>query len=103
MTTITRIYEFAAAHSLWEHPGKCQQIHGHNYKVEVTVEKGPWFEELDEVVNPIIEKLDHTFLDDMPTMKSPTAEHIAEYVFEHGDFLKVKVWENDRSFAEVTH
>jgi 6-pyruvoyltetrahydropterin/6-carboxytetrahydropterin synthase len=100
-TTITRIYEFSAAHILHEHPDKCRRLHGHNYKVEITIDENIWFEELDTRVNKILTYFDHSYLNDI--LETPTVEEIAKWIFTHGHFLKVKVWENDRSFAEVTN
>jgi len=36
MNLITAEFEFCAAHRLWKHPGRCANIHGHNYRAEVT-------------------------------------------------------------------
>jgi 6-pyruvoyltetrahydropterin/6-carboxytetrahydropterin synthase len=101
-TTITRIYAFSAAHTLPSHPGKCKQMHGHNYRLEVTVVKNPWFHELDEWVQPILDRYDHSYLNDL-LIAEPTVEHLAEAIFGSGDgvFLRVRLWENDCSFAEV--
>lgn len=67
MTTVSREYWFSAAHRLEGHP-KCGRLHGHNYKVVVTV-GGPVrdgmvidFGKLDDVVKPLIEALDHRYL-----------------------------------------
>lgn len=66
-TTISRNYWFSAAHRLEGHP-KCGRLHGHNYKVEVvvggTVRNGMIidFGQLDQVVGPIIETLDHRYI-----------------------------------------
>lgn len=66
---ITKEYHFSAAHMILGHP-KCGRMHGHNYRVEVTLEGpliGPqnWildFGQMDELVKPIIESLDHRFI-----------------------------------------
>ena len=69
MHTIERTYTFSAAHIIPGHP-KCGRMHGHNYKVEVSVTgelSGPqnWimdFGELDKIVKPLIDRLDHRFI-----------------------------------------
>jgi len=69
MWTITRKYSFAAAHRLEGHP-KCGRLHGHNYVVTVglrqdLLEHDGWimdYAQLDVVVKPIIEELDHRYI-----------------------------------------
>lgn len=68
MWTISRDYSFSAAHRIEGHP-KCGRLHGHNYKVRVTLSGYPSkngmildYGDLDKVVKPIIEALDHRYL-----------------------------------------
>lgn len=69
MFRITREYWFSAAHRIEGHP-KCGRLHGHNYKVEIqlTVDRlgGAGmvldFAELDRVVKPIVDELDHRYM-----------------------------------------
>lgn len=111
-------YSFSAGHALRGYKGKCENVHGHNYKVRVTVEG----EELDSIgllvdfvdlrraVKAIVERLDHRFLNDLPPFDqlNPSAENIARYfcqelqpdVNRNGVRLQsVAVWETDSSFA----
>jgi 6-pyruvoyltetrahydropterin/6-carboxytetrahydropterin synthase len=85
---ITRKFTFDAAHQLTKYHGKCERMHGHTYMLEVTVE-GPVQENgmvvdfvlLKQVVQKkILEKLDHHNLNDQ--FENPTAEHIAQWIFE---------------------
>jgi 6-pyruvoyltetrahydropterin/6-carboxytetrahydropterin synthase len=73
MISIEREYTFDAAHMLPEHEGDCKFIHGHTYKVLVEIEAldiSPIstedmvidFKELDNVVKPILDLMDHSFL-----------------------------------------
>jgi len=106
---------FAAGHALRNYKGKCENVHGHNFKVQVVIEG----EKLDETgllvdfidvrnaMRAIIDRLDHVFLNDIEpfTIKNPSAENIAEYFFtEMSQSLKttvpirireVKIWETD--------
>jgi 6-pyruvoyltetrahydropterin/6-carboxytetrahydropterin synthase len=106
---------FAAGHALRNYKGKCENVHGHNFKVQVVIEG----EKLDETgllvdfidvknaMCAIIDRLDHVFLNDIEpfTIKNPSAENIAEYFFtEMSQSLKttvpirireVKIWETD--------
>jgi len=83
--------EFSAAHFLSHYRGKCENLHGHNYKVRLWV-KG---EELDEggmladfsllkkALHAALELLDHSNLNDMEIFKNdPSAERIARFIFE---------------------
>jgi 6-pyruvoyltetrahydropterin/6-carboxytetrahydropterin synthase len=106
---------FAAGHALRNYKGKCENVHGHNFRVRVVIEG----ERLDETgllvdfidvkdaMRAIIDRLDHVFLNDIPPfdVKNPSAENIAEYFFEEMTrglkssvpvrVREVKVWETD--------
>ena len=106
---------FAAGHALRNYKGKCENVHGHNFRVQVVIEG----ERLDETgllvdfidvkdaMRSIIDRLDHVFLNDIAPfdVKNPSAENIAEYFYEEmAKGLKssvpvrireVKVWETD--------
>jgi 6-pyruvoyltetrahydropterin/6-carboxytetrahydropterin synthase len=83
---------FAAAHFLTRYHGKCERLHGHNYRVRVTA----LGKELDEggmlvdfgilkgALRKVVAELDHTSLNDHPAFSdgSPSAERIARFVFE---------------------
>ena len=89
MYTITKTYEFSAAHYLpyvaADHP--CSRMHGHNYVVIVEVEGGLDskgmvldYNDLDAAMEPFIdEHLDHRTLNDV--VENPTAEHMAYMLF----------------------
>jgi queuosine biosynthesis protein QueD len=83
---IGRTYRFEAAHRLDLLPEthKCHNLHGHNYRMEVTIFGVPNrlgfimdFADLDAVVNPLVEKFDHKFLNDIADLGPSTAENIA--------------------------
>mgnify|MGYP005665459171 CR=1 FL=1 len=88
--------KFDAAHKLVSYEGKCSRLHGHTWKVEVFVvgnkldEIGMLtdFRVLKEKLNEVIEKLDHSFLNDFEEMGNPTCENIARYIYER---LKAKL------------
>lgn len=98
MTTIKKEYKFEAAHKLWRDDwlesknmevfGKCAQLHGHSYTFEVSLagtvnsETGMIlnYYELDKICAPVIQLLDHSFLNDVfPTMLM-TAENLAKAI-----------------------
>jgi 6-pyruvoyltetrahydropterin/6-carboxytetrahydropterin synthase len=88
--TLTRRYEFAAAHFLPHVPAghKCQRPHGHNYVVDVTV-TGPLGEpqgwildsyELDALLYPALAVLDHATLNEIEGLTNPTTENLAVWL-----------------------
>lgn len=121
MFELTVITDFGAAHRVVDYPGKCDQLHGHNWIVEVTIagkelnELGILvdFKSIKKEVNALMEELDHHYLNELPQFqhKNPTAEHIAQYIFheleknelfQNGVAVKaVKVWESLK--AAVTY
>ena len=112
-------HTFAAGHALRNYKGKCENVHGHNYRVEVIV-RGPRldpaglladFVELKRVLREIAEPLDHVFLNDIEpfTELNPSAENIAAYICQKMqqmlrqdnpvEVAEVKVWETDKQSA----
>ena len=83
---------FSSAHFLRNYLGNCEHLHGHNWAVEVVVSASRLndidvaidFRELKKIVNGIVEKLDHTNLNDLPefSRKNPSSERLAEYIFK---------------------
>lgn len=111
-TQITRSFSFAAAHQLPWHPGKCQRPHGHNYRLEVTVE-GPVgehgvvmdFDDLKAVVqDQILDRFDHRDLNDL--FPNPTAEVVAADIWKSLEaaglaLAAVRLWETDSCSVEL--
>lgn len=111
--------EFSAAHRLVEIGGKCENLHGHNFKVRIHLRARRLtsegvvmdFRELKRHLGDVLECLDHKNLNEVApfTDKSPTSEHIAEYIYhemkarigpgDEGSSLGVDVWESDTSRA----
>src|SRR5208337_4071008 len=81
---------FAAGHALRNYKGKCENVHGHNYKVRVTLAGDKLnaegllmdFVDLRAEIKELVEKLDHHFLNDIPPFDqlNPTAENLAKYI-----------------------
>jgi 6-pyruvoyltetrahydropterin/6-carboxytetrahydropterin synthase len=118
MYELKTITQFGAAHKLKNIGGKCENLHGHNWRIETFI-KG---EELDkngllidfkvikEEVEKIIDGLDHKFLNDLEYFKerNPSSENIARYLYDMlGTALnnknvkvsRVTVWESDSACA----
>jgi 6-pyruvoyltetrahydropterin/6-carboxytetrahydropterin synthase len=92
MFTVRVEAAFSAAHFLAHYHGKCEKLHGHNYKVRVTA-RGPSldgggmlvdFGVLKKALRAVTEELDHTNLNDHPAFAdgSPSAENIARFVYD---------------------
>lgn len=113
---VTKAFEFDAAHNLIEYRGKCESLHGHTYRLEVTVcgqelQAGLLmdFAELKELVSQlVVSKLDHSYLNDL--FPQPSTELIALWVFQtlsepiaqRGLQLKaVKLFETSTSWVEI--
>jgi len=105
---------FSSAHNLRGYKGKCEELHGHNWKVEVAVSKEKLdkagmvldFKYLKMKLNKVLEKLDHKYLNNLSYFKkvNPTSENIAKYIYDRlkaqGSRLEsVTVWESDNSCA----
>ena len=95
MFEVTVEQTFAAGHALREYKGKCENVHGHNYRVQITVEGERLnrigllvdFVELKRIVREVMERLDHQFINDLEpfTVINPSAENLAKTAFVRGD------------------
>lgn len=112
---------FAAGHALRGYRGKCENPHGHNYKVRITLAGDELdnigllydFKDLKQAMNQIIDRLDHQFLNDIEPFRqqNPSAENMARYFYQEamshlkqvtGGRVKVKqvkIWETDTTTA----
>lgn len=111
-TSVTCSFTFEAAHRLPWHPGRCQHLHGHGYRLEVTV-AGPIseqgivvdFADVRTVVErEVVARYDHRYLNDL--MVNPTAELLAHDVWKRLEaanlaVARVRLWETPDSWVEV--
>ncbi|MBW1859828.1 MAG: 6-carboxytetrahydropterin synthase QueD [Deltaproteobacteria bacterium] len=112
------ITNFSAAHQLREFEGACEDLHGHNWKVEIYVTSETLteagivvdFRVLKKHVKTIMAGLDHKFLNDLDAFKdeNPSSENIARYVAEQLSSLlkapgikvsRVAAWESETACA----
>jgi 6-pyruvoyltetrahydropterin/6-carboxytetrahydropterin synthase len=106
--------QFSSAHNLRGYKGKCETLHGHNWKVEAQVSSPSLdkmgmvldFKVLKKRLHDVLDKLDHKHLNKLPYFKkvNPSSERIAEYVYARlksriENLRSVTVWENDTSAA----
>ena len=109
---------FSGAHRLRYLHGKCEELHGHNWKVEVSVVSNRLGKEgvvidfgiLKKKMEKVLKPLDHTYLNDLPYFSGiePSSENIAKYIFDRlkielkghqGRLKKVTAWESEASSA----
>jgi 6-pyruvoyltetrahydropterin/6-carboxytetrahydropterin synthase len=112
---------FAAAHRLVNYQGDCENLHGHNWHVEVTVSAreldsaglGIDFKILKRHTKELLGELDHKYLNDLPAFSqaSPSSEQIARFLFErlssklndvNVQLEQVTVWESEYACASYT-
>lgn len=120
MTTVTKLFEFEACHHLPHYDGACHNLHGHSYKLEVTVsgqvsknENDPKygmiidFKDLKAIVKSVaVDKYDHSNLNEF--FPNPTAEIMVKQIavdimskLPQGVYLmSCKLWETSTSYAE---
>lgn len=105
---------FSSAHNLIGYKGKCEELHGHNWKIEAVASKDKLdksgmvldFRYLKTELNEVVEKLDHKYLNNLAYFKkvNPTSENIAKYIYDRlrpkiAGLKSVTVWENNVSCA----
>ncbi len=112
---------FSAAHYLRGYKGKCETLHGHNWKVKVTLTSLKLdkvgmvrdFGELKKDLKEVLDELDHRNLSEIGYFKkiNPTSENIAKFIFDKlsnkqqatsNTLKKVTVWETETSSATYT-
>ncbi|MCK4535660.1 MAG: 6-carboxytetrahydropterin synthase QueD [Desulfuromonadales bacterium] len=109
---------FAAAHNLINYQGDCENLHGHNWRVEVTVSArelnkaglGIDFKILKKKTNQLLDQLDHTHLNELEPFRevSPSSENICRFIHERLSQTlndenvrveKITVWESENACA----
>ena len=111
--SVTKIFDFQSAHYLPGYDGKCANVHGHRWVVEIEYSGSIWaksgmvldFHNIKAVVEPLIDKLDHQTLNDILYM--PTAENLVEYFrenlpisIERAALTRIRIYEAPDSYAE---
>jgi 6-pyruvoyltetrahydropterin/6-carboxytetrahydropterin synthase len=105
---------FSSAHNLRQYKGKCEELHGHNWKIEAIAESEKLnktgmvmdFKLIRDELNKILNKLDHKYLNKVKPFDktNPTSENIARFIYETlkprvAGLKSITVWENPTSSA----
>jgi len=118
MHEVTIETQFSSAHNIRGYEGACENLHGHNWKVEVSISSEKLdscgmvmdFSELKKLTAKVLEELDHKHLNELPYFEksNPSSENIACHIFnklkeefkgKNCKLAKVNVWETDTSCA----
>jgi 6-pyruvoyltetrahydropterin/6-carboxytetrahydropterin synthase len=119
MFEVTIEETFAAGHALRNYHGKCENVHGHNYRCQVTFEGEQLddigllvdFVELKKVLHGVLDRMDHQWLNDFPPFDriNPSAENMAKFIYDEvrtglradsgARLARVRLWETDTSSA----
>jgi len=120
MFQVTVDETFSSGHALRGYKGKCENVHGHNYKVRVTLEGSQLdsvgllydFTHLKRVIREIVGGVDHKFLNGMAPFDviNPSAENLAKYFYdettrqmnampEGARVTSITIWETDTTSA----
>lgn len=114
---LTKKFRFEAAHNLTSYHGQCEKLHGHSYILEISIIGTPDtegmvidFAVLKKIVKEhIIDKLDHTYLNDVFTF-NPTVENMLLWMADELSPLlksdtrrlyKIVIWETDNNKSEI--
>jgi len=113
-TSVTKVFHFEMAHQLKDcYSEECKNIHGHSYKLEVTFEGNinangmiMDFKQMKEIVQPIVDRFDHSFITTETYNMNPTAENMVTYIFnlirkDTPLIKKVRLWETATCYAEM--
>ncbi|MFH1406859.1 MAG: 6-carboxytetrahydropterin synthase QueD [Candidatus Omnitrophota bacterium] len=123
--------QFSAAHALKGYKGKCENLHGHNWKVQVAASAAGLdnvgmvldFSDVRKKLNSVLKQMDHKYLNRIPYFSAaggsasggkktnPTSENIAKFIYNklsvclkksNVELTKVSVWETDNSCASYS-
>jgi 6-pyruvoyltetrahydropterin/6-carboxytetrahydropterin synthase len=119
MFEVSVFHTFCAGHALRNYTGKCANVHGHNYRVQLIVqgtrlnEAGLLidFADLKRAVREVSERIDHRFVNEIPPFDviNPSTENMAQWFYqevgrlvpmpEGSRITEVRLWESDIQYA----
>ncbi len=108
---------FAGAHNLRDYDGECEKLHGHNWKVEVTLKSKVLdklgmvidFKIIKKTLDEILSRFDHSYLNELKEFhqENPTTENVSKTIYENLNgklppeisVAKVRTWESENCAA----
>ncbi len=108
---------FAGAHNLRDYDGECEKLHGHNWKVEVTLKSKVLdklgmvidFKIIKKTLDEILSRFDHSYLNELKEFRqeNPTTENVSKTIYENLNgklppeisVAKVRTWESENCAA----
>jgi 6-pyruvoyltetrahydropterin/6-carboxytetrahydropterin synthase len=119
MFEVTIEETFAAGHALRNYHGKCENVHGHNYRCQVSIQGEKLdeigllvdFVELKRVVHSVLDRMDHQWLNEFPPFDvlNPSAENMAKFIYDEVSsglqakggirVQSIRLWETDTASA----
>lgn len=108
---------FAGAHNLRDYEGECEKLHGHNWKVEVTLKSEKLneigmvmdFKIVKETLEEVLSRFDHSYLNELEefNQENPTTENVSKVIYDNLSeklppeilITKVKTWESENCAA----
>jgi 6-pyruvoyltetrahydropterin/6-carboxytetrahydropterin synthase len=119
MFEVTIEESFSSGHALRNYRGKCENVHGHNYRCQVAIQGEKLdeigllvdFVELKRVVHSVLDRMDHQWLNDFPPFDAinPSAENMAKFIYDEVSsglqgkngirVAAIRLWETDTASA----
>jgi 6-pyruvoyltetrahydropterin/6-carboxytetrahydropterin synthase len=119
MFEVTIEESFSSGHALRNYRGKCENVHGHNYRCQVSIQGEKLdeigllvdFVELKRVVHSVLDRMDHQWLNDFPPFDilNPSAENMAKFIYDEISsglegkngirVAAIRLWETDTASA----
>ena len=118
MFEVSVVRTFCSAHRLRGYRGKCEDLHGHNWRVEVGATADALnelgmvidFGELKKALDEVLAGLDHRYLNECPPFDAinPSSENLAKFIFDEtarrlegrpARLVRCRVWESDNSYS----
>jgi 6-pyruvoyltetrahydropterin/6-carboxytetrahydropterin synthase len=119
MFEVTIEESFSSGHALRNYRGKCENVHGHNYRCQVSIQGEKLdeigllvdFVELKRVVHSVLDRMDHQWLNDFPPFDilNPSAENMAKFIYDEVSsglegkngirVAAIRLWETDTASA----
>lgn len=113
---VSKDFKFDAAHNIVDYHGKCETLHGHTYRLRITLQGSPADDGMildftilkKKVKEKVVDRLDHSYLNDI--VPQSTTENMAQWIWrelaeelkgENYELYEIILWETDTSFVTL--